>query len=57
MNQFKKYTQYCSLESGWSITQTKRKDPICKGTPRTSESGLILVFWAYLNLIVPTKPI
>ncbi len=39
MNQLKKYSQYCSLESGGSIAQPKRKDPVCKSTPRTSESG------------------
>ena len=57
MNQFRKYTQYHSLESGWSIAQTKRKDPICKGTPRTSENGLILVFQPDLDLIVPAETI
>ena len=57
MNQFRKYAQYFSLESGGSIAQPKRKDPVCKGTPRTSESGLILVFQADLDLVVPTKPI
>lgn len=57
MNQFRKYTKYHSLESGCSVAQTKRKDPVCKGTPRTSESGIILVFWAYLNLIALTEPI
>ena len=57
MNQFRKYTQYCPLESGGSIAQTKRKDPRCKGTPMTSESGLLLVFRADLDLIVPVEPI
>ena len=57
MNQIIKYAQYCSLESGRIIAQPKGKDPVGKATPWTSESGLILVFCADLDLVVPAKPI
>jgi hypothetical protein len=57
MNKFNKNTQNFPLESSRGIAQTKWKNSIGKGTPRTCECGLILVFRADLDLVVSTKSI
>ena len=53
----KEDSQNFPLERCRSITQAKRKDPVCECSPGTCESCFILIFRSYLDLVIPTKPI
>jgi hypothetical protein len=41
-----------ALECSSNILEAKRHDTICKGTPRGSECGFVLIGWVDLNLVV-----
>jgi hypothetical protein len=46
-----------ALESGSRILEAERHDTICKGTPRGSECGFVLIGWVDLNLVVAREAI
>lgn len=52
----RKWTSYTS-KSSWSITQSERHFSVYKGAIRTSNCGLLMIFWCYRNLIIPWIPI
>jgi hypothetical protein len=57
MHKIRKYAQDNPLEGSWGITKTKWKNLVGKGAPWTSESGLVMISWVNLDLIIPTETI
>ena len=57
IDQIRKYFQNFPLEGCRSITQAKWEDLVCKGPPWACQSCFILVFWGYMDLVIPFESI
>ena len=57
INHLKKDPNHNSLKVGRFIAQIEGKYPICKGTPTTGESSIVLVLGSNLDLIVTIESI
>ena len=57
MQNITKNTEFFPLEGGRRITQSKGKDHIGKGPPRTCEGGIIQILRVDIDLTIPTETI
>jgi hypothetical protein len=57
MSQIMKDVGHGPLKSGADILEAKWHDTICKGAPRGSECGFVLIDWMNLDLVVARETI